>query len=57
MQRTSSKEMAKNAEKEDMVKIENHCNKKIRFVYLLPKDNIDSDIILANDYIDLEGHL
>ena len=34
MQQTSSKEMAKNAKKGDVVKIENHCNKKIRLGYL-----------------------
>ena len=34
VRRTSSKEMAKNAKKGDIVKIENHCNKKIRLVYL-----------------------
>ena len=34
MQITSSKELAKNAKKGDMVKIENHCTKKIRLGYL-----------------------
>ena len=29
--------MAKNAKKDDMVKIENHCTKKIRLGYLTPK--------------------
>ena len=35
VRRTSSKEIAKNAKKGDMVKIENHCIKKIRFGYLI----------------------
>ena len=34
VRRTSSKEKAKNAKKRDMVKIENHCTKKIRLGYL-----------------------
>ena len=34
VRQTSSKEMAKNAKKGDMVKIENHCTKKIRLGYL-----------------------
>ena len=34
VQRISSKEMAKNAEKGDMVKIKNHGTKKIRLGYL-----------------------
>ena len=35
VRQTSYKEMAKNAKKEDMVKVENHCTKKIRLGYLV----------------------
>ena len=35
VRQTSYKEMAKNAKKEDMVKIENRCTKKIRLGYLV----------------------
>ena len=34
MQRTNLKEMEKNAKKRNMVKIENHCTKKIRLGHL-----------------------
>ena len=34
VQQTGFKEMAKNAKKADMVKIENPCNKKIRLGFL-----------------------